>query len=158
MSETVDGSRDGGPDQRVAELHAVLQYVRPLSRHVAQVGADRLDGTGISVGSRAVLERLAVEGALTVPHLGRALAFPRQVVQRMVNELLALKLVEPRGNPGHRRSHLFAVTSAGRQAIDDVRAGEDGELEAVARRFTPEQTTAAVEVMAALTDHFRRGR
>jgi DNA-binding MarR family transcriptional regulator len=142
-------------DPRVVGLYAVLQYVRPLHRHVAQAVADRLEGTGVTVAARAVLERLVLGGPQTVPHAAQALALPRQAVQRVVNELAALGLVETRPNPMHRTSHLIAPTASGVRQLEAIRAQEDVSLAALARRVAPEDVAAAVRVLDALTQHFR---
>src|SRR3954451_13393570 len=103
----------GEPQDPVPRLYAVLQLVRPLHRLAAQVVADGLVGTGITVAGRAVLERLQLEGARPVPQIAHALALPRQAVQRCVNDLLTLGLVTATPNPLHRRSHLISLTEAG---------------------------------------------
>jgi DNA-binding MarR family transcriptional regulator len=144
-----------GPDSRVSQLYAVLQYVRPLHRHVAQAVADRLVGTGVTVGSRAVLERVGLDGPSTVPQISRVLALPRQFVQRMVNDLSELGLVEFRPNPAHRRSSLIARTPAGVTRLAAVRATEDASLAELAATLTDGEVAAAVRVMEALTCHFR---
>jgi DNA-binding MarR family transcriptional regulator len=137
------------------QLYAVLQYVRPLHRHVAQAVADRLAGTGLTVGHRAVLERLALDGPSTVPQIGHALALPRQAVQRYVNDLLAADLARARPNPLHRRSHLIAPTEAGTDRLASIRSAENDSLSELGDRLTADDAAAAVRVMAALTAHFR---
>jgi DNA-binding MarR family transcriptional regulator len=141
-------------DPRVAGLYAVLMQVRPLHRFVAQAVADALEGTGVTVAARAVLERLVVDGPGPVPHVAQVLALPRQAVQRVVNELLALGLVETRPNPAHRRSQLVGPTVAGTARLRALRADEDASLARLAAHLDAADVDAAVRVTAALTTHF----
>lgn len=98
--------------------------VGPLYRRVYRRVERDASIEGLSVGVRAVLERLAARGQETVPQLGRALALSRQFVQRMVNDAAAAGYVELRRNPAHRRSSLVALTDAGADAIATVKARE----------------------------------
>jgi DNA-binding MarR family transcriptional regulator len=143
------------PDPLVAGLYGVLMYVRPLHRFAAQAVADALEGTGVTVAARAVLERLVLDGPQPVPHVAQVLALPRQAVQRVVNELLALGLVETRPNPAHRRSQLVAATPAGTARLRGLRDHEDASLAEVAAGLDPADVEGAVRVLAALTGHFR---
>ncbi|TGD70997.1 MarR family transcriptional regulator [Mangrovimicrobium sediminis] len=59
----------------------------------------------------------------TVPQIGRSLGHPRQVIQRVVNELAADGLLERLPNPDHKRAPLLGVTDRGRalkETTDDV--------------------------------------
>ena len=137
-------------------LYAVIRHVRPLHRHLARAVEDRLEGTGVTVGMRAVLERLHDDGAQTVPQIARALLLPRQVVQRLVNAALELELVRAAPNPAHRRSSLIEPTPAGRVAFERIHAREAALLRDVAARMTRADIDACLRVIARLTEEFRR--
>jgi DNA-binding MarR family transcriptional regulator len=137
-------------------LYDVIRHVRPLFRHLAKAVEDRLEGTGMTVGMRAVLERLGDAGPQTVPQAARALLIPRQFAQRLVNAALALDLVRLKANPAHRRSSLVALTPAGEKAIAGIKARERAVLRDVASRMSPRDIVACLRVMAQLTDEFRR--
>lgn len=98
--------------------------VGPLYRRVYRRVERDAHIEGLSIGVRAVLERLGTGGSQTVPQMGRALALSRQFVQRMVNDAREAGYVELRPNPAHRRSSLVALTDEGAQAIATVKARE----------------------------------
>jgi DNA-binding MarR family transcriptional regulator len=139
-----------------AQLYALLQLVRPLHRVTAQVVADSLAGSGITVGGRAILERLHVDGPRPVPQLAYSLALPRQAVQRCANDLMALGLVTTAPNPTHRRSHLLGLTEDGARRVTDLLAAEAGALADLAEGLPPEDVDAAVRVLTLVLDRLRR--
>jgi DNA-binding MarR family transcriptional regulator len=59
----------------------------------------------------AVVESVA---APTVAQIGRSLGYPRQVIQRAANTLIAAGLVETAPNPSHKRAMLLVATREGR--------------------------------------------
>lgn len=132
-------------------LAEVYDVVGPLYRRVYRRVERDAPIEGLSVGVRAVLERLAADGTQTVPQLGRALALSRQFVQRMVNDGLAAGYVELQSNPAHRRSSLVALTAEGAQAIATVKARE---YEALGRvgdgRITRAEVDTTVRVLRQL--------
>ena len=122
----VDNS-DGGVlrgEELARALADVYEVVGPLYRRVYRRVERDAPIEGVSLGVRAVLERIDAHGRETVPQIGRALALSRQFVQRMVNDAAAAGYVELQPNPAHRRSSLVALTEAGREAIAAVKARE----------------------------------
>ncbi|MDA3649350.1 MarR family transcriptional regulator [Saccharopolyspora indica] len=113
------------PDElgpRLAEVYAVLG---PLYRRVARLVERDSPRDGLSIGVRAVLERLELAGtAETVPQIARTLELSRQFVQRMVNDALEQDFVALKPNPAHRRSSLVELTDAGRAAINALQRRE----------------------------------
>lgn len=138
-----------------AELYQVLRRVRPLHQLSARAVTAGLEGTGVTLGMRAVLEQLHVAGPQTVPAVGRALFLPRQVIQRLVDDAAGLGLVELRPNPAHRRSRLVALTDAGRRTFDDVHAGELARLGVIADDVAPADLAACLRVLDRLVDGVR---
>ncbi|GAA3336870.1 MarR family transcriptional regulator [Amorphoplanes nipponensis] len=141
---------------RGAALYEVLRHVRPLVLNSARVVEAALRPYGLSVGTRAVLEVLAEHGPAPVPTIADRLELARQGVQRHVNDLLALGLVESRANPAHRRSVLIALTQAGAGTIDRIRAEELRQLASLAPDRTPEEIATAAEVLRSLSRDIRR--
>lgn len=124
----------------VSGLYEVIRLVRPLYKTLETAVERELEGSGVTLAQRAVLERLLDEGPRTVPAIGRGLRLPRQFIQRLSNELLEAGLVERRVNPAHRRSDLLALTAAGRTKISAI-------LQREAEVMTPiAPTLKAVEV------------
>lgn len=137
-------------------LYDIIRHVRPLHRYLAQAVEDRLEGTGITVGMRAVLERLHDDGPQTVPQVSRSLALGRQFIQRLVNTSLELELIKSVANPAHLRSSLLELTPKGRAAFLRIRQKEQSVLHEVARTLQRDDVEAALRVVAHLTREFRR--
>ena len=143
---------------REAELYEGIRLVRPLHRHVYRAVELTLaeEGGGIGVATRAVLERLAEAGPETVPQTARALGFQRQVIQRLVDDLLARGLAERVPNPAHRRSPLLRLTARGAETMARIRAREAAALREVAAPLSDAEIATFRAVMAYLTATFAR--
>lgn len=74
-------------------LYKAIKLVRPIHLNVHRSIEHMLEGSGISVAERAVLELLCVE-PLTVPEAARRLSMKRQFVLRVVVGLLEKGLLE----------------------------------------------------------------
>jgi DNA-binding MarR family transcriptional regulator len=134
----------------------VLRNVRPLVLNSARVVEADLAADGLTLGMRAVLEILAEHGPATVPAVAERLDLARQGIQRHVNDLGVLGLVETRNNPAHRRSVLVGLTAAGAATFERVRADELGRLEAMAAECTDDEIATAVKVLRSLNRDVRR--
>ncbi|MDI3403731.1 MarR family winged helix-turn-helix transcriptional regulator [Streptomyces cavernicola] len=148
------------PDLLAERLAEVYALVGPLYRRAQRNVELSLPVAGLTVGVRAVLDLLRVNGPMTVPQMGRAQALSRQFVQRMVNDGAALGLVETAPNPAHRRSSLVRLTDEGRAAITAVVAREHALLSQVDGDLTEAEVTACLRVlsrMLALIDHVDLG-
>lgn len=142
--------------ERGAQLYEILRCVRPLVLNSARVVEADLAADGLTVGMRAVLEILADHGPATVPAIAERLDLARQGIQRHVNDLVELGLVESRANPAHRRSVLIAPTPAGAARFERIRADELGRLDRMAAECTADEVAAAVKVLQALNRDVRR--
>lgn len=136
------------------ELYEIIRLIRPVHRRLARAVEAKLDGTGVTVGMRAVMEVLEEAGPMSVPDTGRALFLARQQIQLMVNALEEQALVERRPNPAHKRSPLFALTDKGRDAFGEIRAKENDEIDTVCELFSEADLTSAQKVLCAMLDHF----
>lgn len=136
------------------ELYEIIRLIRPVHRRLARAVEAKLDGTGTTVGMRAVLEVLQEAGPMSVPDLGRMLFLARQQIQLMVNELEKRGMVHRRTNPAHKRSPLFAITEAGQAGFGEIRARENDEIDAVSGLFEEEDLRSAQRVLCAMLDHF----
>jgi DNA-binding MarR family transcriptional regulator len=152
MSREKDAPRARGPEHT---LYEVIRHVRPLHRYLAKAVEDRLEGTGITLGMRAVLERLCEHGPETVPQVARALGLGRQFIQRLVNAGLEEGLVRSQPNPAHRRSPLLEPTAAGREAFERIKEREEQVLREVASELPRGDIDACLRVVAHLTERFR---
>ncbi|MER6981691.1 MarR family winged helix-turn-helix transcriptional regulator [Streptomyces carpinensis] len=138
------------PDEVAERLTEVFGLVGPLYRRVQRKVEQQVPAEGLSVGVRAVLDLLRVQGPMTVPQMGRAQALSRQFVQRMVNDAARHGMVEILANPAHRRSSLIRLTDEGRAAISAVRAREHALLRQVDGDLTIADIDACIRVLGAM--------
>jgi len=112
---------DPNNDGPVAE---VLDEVRLLFHRAGQVGERLHRRERLTMGRRGVLEFVHRNGPSTVPGIAARRFVSRQHIQMLVHGLLERRLVELATNPAHRRSALVALTPAGRQTIQRMKARE----------------------------------
>ncbi|MGC9369213.1 MAG: MarR family winged helix-turn-helix transcriptional regulator [Paracoccaceae bacterium] len=139
--------------QRLARF---MWFSRPLMQRVEEMVRDGLEGSGLTVRMRAVLEVLDAKGALSVPDIGRELHIQRQYVQKMVNEVITAGLAEKQPNPKHRSSPLIALTPRGGAVIRDVLEMEHSKAERLAERFSDEEVEIALRVASRLCEEIPR--
>ncbi|MGQ3673957.1 MarR family winged helix-turn-helix transcriptional regulator [Xanthobacter sp. TB0139] len=114
-----------------------------------------LEGTGLTVRMRAVLEILRTYGSQSVPEIAARLEIKRQYVQLMVNETLTCGFTEQRPNPRHMRSPLLALTDRGHDLIDDIIAKELALMQKIGAGFSDEEVSTALEVILAVTEKLK---
>ncbi len=129
-----------------SQLHRLLWLSRPLMQRVEAMVRDGIEGTGLTVRMRAVLEILHHNEPLTVPDIAHALHIQRQYAQLMINEVLEGELAEKQSNPRHRTSPLIALSETGRAMIQNVLAAEHETAAALAERFRDDDIATALRV------------
>ena len=93
--------------------------------HALIAAAERLHAKErVTLGMRAVLEFLLVQGPVPVPEIARRRGVSRQHIQGLVNALLAENLVAVQENPAHRRSVLIGLTTNGERTIRRMKERE----------------------------------
>jgi len=102
------------------EPYQVIWLIRRLFRALAQKSNENLEGLGISVADRAVMEFLYPDNSLSVPEIAELYKVSRQHVQVTVNTLLEAGLVDAGPNPRHKRSPLMALNTKGRDLFKAV--------------------------------------
>ncbi len=105
-------------------IETLLDEVR-LLWHAAVESGERLHaGESVTLGMRAVLEFLLLNGPATVPQIARSRHVTRQHIQILANGLFGLDLVAAEANPAHRRSGLLRLTPRGQKVIERMRGRE----------------------------------
>ncbi len=140
------------PDDLAARLAQVYVALGPVYRKVLRVVERDQERMGMSVGVRNVLDQLRRGGDLTVPRLARDQDLSRQFVQRTVNDARDAGWVELVDNPGHRRSSLVRLTTAGRTAIEAVAQREHLLLTRVEGDLTGAEVDATLRVLRHLEE------
>lgn len=135
-------------------LYDLVQRIRPLYNEFETAIAHRLDGTGLTVATRAVLEKLSEEGPQAVPSVADALGVERQHVQRSVNSLLSQGLVKRTNNPEHRRSYLIHATPKGKRVFRTVRKREEEMLSDLATRVKRDHVARSADVLSEMLKFF----
>jgi DNA-binding MarR family transcriptional regulator len=146
MMTTPNHDHPADPDA----LYGVIRLVRPLFKTLYNAVEANLAGTGVTIPMRGLMECLTGVGPCTVPQLARMLMLKRQVVQRMVNELIGAGFGEAVANEAHARSSLIRLTDAGHNAFAALRAVEEARTVPVAAALSAADVEACRRVMAAM--------
>ncbi|WP_245298396.1 MarR family transcriptional regulator [Sinorhizobium sp. A49] len=134
-------------------LYKAIKLVRPIHLNVHRSIERMLEGSGISVAERAVLELLCGE-PLTVPEAARRLSMKRQFVLRIVVGLLAKGFLEKQPNPEHRRAYFCVPSVAGRDLFAAIHQRELELLHAVLGDINQTEVVAALRVMTRVATAF----
>lgn len=102
------------------EPYQVIWLIRRLFRALGQKSNENLEGLGISVADRAIIEFLYPDKMLSVPEIAVRYKVSRQHVQSTIISLSAAGLVVAKENPKHKRSPLMMLNSKGRKLFETV--------------------------------------
>lgn len=132
------------------QLYQVIWQSRPLMQ-AAEAAVERgLEGSGLTVRMRAVLEILADGGAATVPDIAQRLEIKRQYVQLMINATHAAGFTEAVPNPRHQRSKLIALTEVGQSLITQVMQREKELLQTIGSDLPEDELAITLRTMQRL--------
>ena len=137
------------------KLYRLIWMSRPLMQAAEAAVEQGLDGTGLTVRTRAVLEILLAHDAATVPDIAQHLEIKRQYVQVMVNETLAENLTCKRDNPRHKRSTIIALTDKGRALIEDVVQREKALVASLVAELDAGEINTALKIVETLIDKLK---
>lgn len=111
-------------------LDDLLSEARVFYHTLVRVGERLHENEELSLGMRAILERLVADGPQTVPDMARARRVTRQRIQALVDALKHHGYVQASPNPAHRRSVVIELTADGRQIIARMQRREQNFLAA----------------------------
>jgi DNA-binding MarR family transcriptional regulator len=132
------------------QLYQVIWQSRPLMQ-AAEAAVERgLEGSGLTVRMRAVLEILADGAAATVPDIAQRLEIKRQYVQLMINDTHAAGFTEAVPNPRHQRSKLIALTEVGQRLITQVMQREKELLQTIGSDLPEDELAITLRTMQRL--------
>lgn len=92
----------------------------------------------------AVME---ARGQLSVASIARNMGLVRQSVQRVVNDLAALGLVQIEPNPHHRRAHLVKLTQEGERRFESASAAWLGHTATLSANLPPDQLEQLISML-----------
>lgn len=139
---------------RSAKVYTVILLVRPLFRHLLKSVENNLEGSGISVPMRGMMELLLDTGPQTVPQLARALLIPRQFALQIANDLRDAGLVEQVVNLAHKRSWLIRLTPEGHESFKRIRTQELATIERASVGLSLNDIEACRRVLVHLSEAF----
>ena len=105
-------------------------------------------------GERGLLQDLERLGPQTVPSLAQTRSVARQTMQKIVDRLVQRGWLALVANPRHQRSWLVAVSPAGRQLFDRMRARELELLSSVTLPVPVSELRRATKTLDALSHFF----
>ena len=136
-------------------LIALIDAVR-LAFNQMRASADAAHADlGITAAMRAVLERLARGGPQTVPDMARARNVSRQHIQKIVDGLGEVGLIDLNANPAHKRSPLIVLSADGRKQFKIIEKREAAILASIGKDLEGHNLTAATTTLRALTGAFQ---
>lgn len=96
---------------KAQSLFAIIDEMLRVNSCFETLFAEMQSASGLSTLQKLVLHAVLVAPeSMTVPQVGRDTGHPRQVVQRIVNELVEQGLIIRAENPRHRRAALLVPT------------------------------------------------
>jgi DNA-binding MarR family transcriptional regulator len=140
-----------------SEPYQIIWLIRRLFRALAQKSSENLEGLGVSVADRAVLEFLYPDALLAVPEIAERYQVSRQHVQVTVNSLLEKGLVVTRKNPRHRRSPHIALNTKGRKLFGVILAKDGEAVDLLFSRIPKSDVRITRHTLQALLDELDRG-
>ena len=133
----------------VTEL--ILEVFR-LNGRLLAAGDVLVADLGLTSARWQVLGAIAISPALEpVARLARRMGLTRQAVQRVVNDLEHLGLVEFRTNPHHQRAQLVGLTAKGRGIYDQAHQRQAPWANHLAEGLDPGELQAAIRTIRQLT-------
>ena len=105
-------------------IDELINETRVFYQSLIQLTENLHGDSAISLGMRAVLEFLLLNGDETVPNMARKRRVTRQRIQALTNQLSELELVKTVPNPATRRSPLITLTAKGKKMIATMRQKE----------------------------------
>jgi DNA-binding MarR family transcriptional regulator len=135
-------------------LYHGIQLTRPLLRNITKRVEADLEGTGITVGQRAIMEVLLLTGPATAPDLTRILELKRQFIGRELKDMAAKGMVTTTPNPNRKGAHIYELTAESERTIKALRDQGLKEIAVFAERYSLEEIEAFLRIQKAINDEF----
>lgn len=103
---------------------------------------------GLTSARWQVMGAIDLEGRpLTVSQVARRMGLTRQAVQRIVNDLIAIGMVEVNANVDHKRASLVSVTRLGADAMVEIDKAQTAWVNKLADGLSERQIGQALRVL-----------
>ncbi len=117
------------------------------------------EGTGLTAARWQVLGAIDAAGQpVTVSDIARLMGLTRQTVQRLVDELENLDVVNRTDHPQHGRARLVELTASGAELYEELRRRQAPWANGVAEGFSASEITTALNVLRALRERLEKPR
>ncbi|MEK6216622.1 MAG: MarR family transcriptional regulator [Boseongicola sp.] len=137
-------------DPHNSEIFQLLVLAREAHAQWQALNARNHTSQAATNAERGVLEILVRDGAQSVPAIARARIVSRQHIQKLVDDLIARRLVELQPNPAHKTSPLVEVTIEGERAYTMAASREASFLDAIAPELAKTDLGPSLAAMRAL--------
>ena len=136
--------------KKAEKLHELMKLIIPLSQKLHENMAQELEGTGLSVLKRAILEIISDQGQQTVPNIARSLEYERQHIQAQVNDMYDSGILDRLENAAHKKSMLLQLTSDGEKLIKKIRSKERRTIKKIANALPANKIQTSIETVSYL--------
>ncbi|MGE3302829.1 MAG: MarR family winged helix-turn-helix transcriptional regulator [Hyphomonadaceae bacterium] len=110
----------------VSELSDHLGYwLRYVSNHVSQSFAAKVEGKGVSVAEWVLLRALYGADAMSPSRLAGELGMTKGAITKIVDRLVARKMVSRRPDPSDGRGQSISLTASGARLTPELAALAD---------------------------------
>jgi len=141
----------------ISTLYKLIWQTRRLFQRLRITSDELLVGSGINTSQRAVLEFLHIKQPQTVPKIAHEKSVSRQNIQVIVNDLLALELIESVENPAHKRSALIQLTSKGKALFESIQEKEASLLKTMEKKFSKKELTTTLNTLKSFDNYLASG-
>lgn len=141
-----------------SEFYRVIWRTRRLFQCLGSMANELHRDTEVTASMRAVLEFLWRQEPQTVPQMARGKSVTRQHIQTIVNDLLAVDLIESIENPAHKRSSLIQMTAKGRQGFEQLRRRESRLFAEAAKHFAEKDLKTTTRTLKAIEEYFQSNK
>jgi DNA-binding MarR family transcriptional regulator len=122
-------------------------WLRFVSNHVSYAFRQKVEALGVTVAEWVVLRQLLASGATAPSGIALALGMTRGAISKLVDRLLAKKLVARTAGKVDKRYQTVALTPAGRKLVPTLAALADANDAEFFGHLGDEQRVKLVELM-----------
>ena len=122
-------------------------WLRFVSNHVSHAFRQKVEDHGVTVAEWVVLRQLLASGATAPSGIAEALGTTRGAISKLVDRLLAKKLVSRTAGTGDKRFQSVALAPAGRKLVPTLAALADANDDEFFGHLGDEQRAQLVELM-----------
>ncbi len=137
----------------MSPMSRLILEVRTMYNVVVARGEALHENEGLTLGMRAVLESLRLNGPQAVPVIARARRVSRQRIQALVDQLLDSDLVIRQKNPASQRSPLIAISKSGAETIRRFQRREEDFFKNAKINISDHELTALTDRLAEIRQH-----